>query len=73
MNYPKDYNEKDIKEFYQEAVDLVKEMGYVSVSLLQRRFMIGYARAVRLLDIMEENKIITGPLPGKHWKREIIK
>ena len=40
-------------EIYGDAVDLVLEMQTASVSMLQRRFRIGYTRAARLIDEME--------------------
>ncbi len=46
-----------------EAVEVVKNAGKASASLLQRRLRIGYARAARLLDLMEEQGVI-GPADG---------
>lgn len=48
---------------YEEALDVVKQSRKASASLLQRRLKIGYARAARLLDILEENGVI-GPSKG---------
>ncbi len=45
-------------ELYAEALELVREAKKASASLLQRRLRIGYARAARLLDIMEERGVI---------------
>jgi S-DNA-T family DNA segregation ATPase FtsK/SpoIIIE len=50
-------------ELYEEAVKLVRAAKKASASLLQRRLKIGYARAARLLDIMEERGIV-GPGDG---------
>lgn len=50
-------------EMYEEAKQLVLETRRASASFLQRRFSIGYARAARLLDTMEEEGII-GPGEG---------
>lgn len=50
-------------ELYEEAKRVVVESGKASASLLQRRLRVGYARAARLLDILEENGII-GPGSG---------
>jgi S-DNA-T family DNA segregation ATPase FtsK/SpoIIIE len=50
-------------ELYEEAVDLVLEMQTASVSMLQRRFRIGYTRAARLIDEMESRGIV-GPYEG---------
>ncbi|WHY02395.1 DNA translocase FtsK [Neobacillus sp. DY30] len=45
-------------DLYAEAVDLVIEMQTASVSMLQRRFRIGYSRAARLIDEMEARGIV---------------
>ncbi|MBI2625631.1 hypothetical protein HYW68_01120 [Candidatus Parcubacteria bacterium] len=48
---------------YEEAKKLVVQAGKASASLLQRRLRVGYARAARLLDIMEERGVV-GPADG---------
>ncbi|MBI2068495.1 MAG: hypothetical protein HYT67_00065 [Candidatus Yanofskybacteria bacterium] len=50
-------------DMYHEAKEVVVLAGKASASLLQRRLRVGYARAARLLDILEENGII-GPGDG---------
>jgi S-DNA-T family DNA segregation ATPase FtsK/SpoIIIE len=50
-------------EMLEEAVTMVLETGQASVSMLQRKFRIGYTRAARLIDTMEEMKIV-GPNIG---------
>ena len=50
-------------ELYDDAVRVVGEAQKASASLLQRRLKVGYARAARLLDIMEERGVI-GPGEG---------
>ncbi|MGY3718263.1 DNA translocase FtsK [Sutcliffiella cohnii] len=50
-------------ELLEEAIVLVKEMQTASVSMLQRRFRIGYTRAARLIDQLEQLKIV-GPYEG---------
>jgi len=50
-------------DLFFEAVRVVQETGKASASLLQRQLKVGYARAARLLDIMEEKGII-GPVNG---------
>lgn len=57
-------------ELFDDAVQLVREMGHASVSMLQRRFRIGYARAARLIDVMELRGIV-GPYQGSK-PREVI-
>lgn len=51
--------EEEEDELYNPAVTTVRQAQKASASLLQRRLKIGYARAARLLDIMEENGIIS--------------
>jgi S-DNA-T family DNA segregation ATPase FtsK/SpoIIIE len=50
-------------ELFEAAVKLVVTGGQASTSMLQRRFKIGYTRAARLVDIMEQRGIV-GPLDG---------
>ena len=45
-------------DLFEEAKRLVVESGKASASLLQRRLRVGYARAARLLDMLEENQVI---------------
>jgi S-DNA-T family DNA segregation ATPase FtsK/SpoIIIE len=57
-------------EFFDEAVRMVIETGQASVSMLQRRLRLGYTRAARLIDAMEEEGIV-GPFRGSK-PREIL-
>jgi S-DNA-T family DNA segregation ATPase FtsK/SpoIIIE len=41
-----------------EAIDMVRRQGRASISMLQRRMRIGYTRAARLIETMQEKKII---------------
>ncbi|QGH34592.1 cell division protein FtsK [Gracilibacillus salitolerans] len=50
-------------DLFDDAVQLVLEMQSASVSMLQRRFRIGYTRAARLIDAMEDRGIV-GPYEG---------
>lgn len=63
------YDEVD-DSLYDEAVSMVRQMGQASASMLQRRMRIGYARAGRLIDMMEERGIV-GPSQGSK-PREVI-
>ncbi len=58
-------------ELYDEAVGVVRNMRRASISLLQRRLRIGYTRAARLIDVMEENGIV-GPATGGSKPREVL-
>ncbi|MBQ2113879.1 MAG: DNA translocase FtsK, partial [Selenomonadales bacterium] len=57
-------------ELLEKAIFTVLETGQASASMLQRKFRIGYTRAGRLIDIMEEMKIV-GPNAGSK-AREIL-
>ena len=57
-------------DLLEEAVKLVLETGQASVSMLQRKFRIGYTRAARLVDMMQEMSIVS-PANGSK-PREII-
>jgi S-DNA-T family DNA segregation ATPase FtsK/SpoIIIE len=54
---------EDLDEYYDEAVALVRKQKSASVSMLQRRFRIGYNRAARIVDQMEANGVV-GPSEG---------
>lgn len=58
-------------ELYDDAVQLVIEMQSASVSMLQRRFRIGYTRAARLIDAMEDREII-GPYEGSKPRKVLV-
>lgn len=53
-------NGKQEDDLLQEAVRIVIESGQASISMIQRRLRVGYARAARLIDIMEQKKIVSG-------------
>ena len=55
--------EMDGDEMLPAAVDVILETGQASVSMLQRRLKLGYARAARIVDEMEERGIV-GPFMG---------
>lgn len=58
-------------ELMPEAIALVRKLNRASTSLLQRRFRIGYTRAARMIDAMEEMEII-GPPTGTSKAREVL-
>ena len=63
--------ENDKDELYQSAINIVKSEGKASTSLLQRKLQIGYNRAARIIDMMEENGIVS---KANHvGKRDILK
>jgi S-DNA-T family DNA segregation ATPase FtsK/SpoIIIE len=58
-------------EMLPRAIALVQEQERASISMLQRRLRIGYSRAARLIDTMEDQGII-GPAPGGSGTREVL-
>ena len=52
--------EDDTDPFLMDAIDVVVETGQASTSFIQRRFKVGYARAGRIIDQMEEKGVISG-------------
>ena len=61
---------EDRDDLFDECARLVVEQGQASTSMLQRRFRIGFSRAGRLIDLMEQDGII-GPADGAR-PREIL-
>ena len=62
---------EDIDEKYREAVKLVTSLGQASISLIQRKLRIGYNRAARIIEKMEEEGIV-GPSDGVK-PREVLR
>ncbi len=60
---PEDVVDDDGDPMLNEAIELVVELGQASTSLLQRKMRLGYARAARVIDQMEERGVI-GPSEG---------
>jgi len=63
INFEEFSSDDEGDELYDEAVAVIREAQKASASLLQRRLAVGYARAARLLDIMEERGVV-GPGDG---------
>ncbi len=61
----------DEDDLLPKAISVVQEANRASISLLQRRLRIGYVRAARLIDLMEQQGII-GPDPGAGRAREVL-
>ena len=64
-------DDKPNDEYWDDAVDLIVKQQSASVSMLQRRFQIGYNRAARMVDEME-NKGIVGPSEGSKPRKVLI-
>lgn len=66
-------NKDDYEEpLYNEIVEFVIEQGKASASLLQRRFRLGYNRAARCIDLLEERGIV-GPQNGSKPREVLVK
>ena len=60
----------DSDELYSKALDIIKSEGKASTSFLQRKLQIGYNRAARIIDMMEEREIVS---KANHvGKREVL-
>ena len=66
-----DAGDEEGDELLPAAVDVVLETGQASVSMLQRRLKLGYSRAARLVDQMEERGIV-GPFEGSKPRQLLI-
>jgi S-DNA-T family DNA segregation ATPase FtsK/SpoIIIE len=64
--------EEERDELFAKAVETVRTDGRASISMLQRRFRIGYTRAAKLMDAMEAAGIVGPPQKGSK-KREVIR
>lgn len=66
----------DVEEYddplYNEIVEFAVKTGKISASLLQRRFRLGYNRAARIIDLLEERGII-GPINGSKPRDVLVK
>jgi S-DNA-T family DNA segregation ATPase FtsK/SpoIIIE len=63
-------DDSDEDELYSQAVDIIKSEGKASTSFLQRKLQIGYNRAARIIDMMEEKGIVS---KANHvGKREVL-
>lgn len=67
---PTDAEGQEYDEFYDEAVAFVTESRRASVSGVQRKFRIGYNRAARLVEQMEQNGVVSPP--GHNGNRDVL-
>lgn len=66
-------NKKSDEELYEEALACVTESGKASTSYLQRKLQLGYARAAKLMDMLEDREVIgpgDGAKPRKVFKNK---
>ena len=68
---PKQSKGDEDDELMSEAIECVINAGQASVSMLQRRFRIGYNRAARIVDAMEERGIV-GPQDGSKPRQVLL-
>jgi len=66
-----DFDSSNDDDLYKDAVRVVMDSGKASASLLQRRLRVGYARAARLIESMEDQGII-GPADGARSREVLI-
>jgi S-DNA-T family DNA segregation ATPase FtsK/SpoIIIE len=59
-------------DLLQRAIDVVKVQRKASISLLQRQLRIGYTRAARLIDLMEEKGIVGRSEEGNRWREVLL-
>tara|TARA_B100000780_G_scaffold275989_2_gene243729 strand:+ start:2932 stop:5028 length:2097 start_codon:yes stop_codon:yes gene_type:complete len=63
-------SEAETDELYSQALDIIKKEGKASTSFLQRKLLIGYNRAARIIDMMEEKGVVS---KANHvGKREVL-
>ena len=65
------FSDREKDELFDEAVRLILESNQASVSILQRRLMLGYTRAARLVDVMEQEGIV-GPYQGSKPRKILV-
>jgi S-DNA-T family DNA segregation ATPase FtsK/SpoIIIE len=70
-NQTEENNPGDNDELLPQAIEMVVEAGQASVSLIQRKFKVGYARAARIVDQMEERGIV-GRFEGSKPRQVLI-
>lgn len=64
-------DQDDDDDLFEQAADLIIQSGKGSTSFLQRRLRIGYSRAARLLDILEERGVV-GPPDGSRPRKVLV-
>lgn len=70
--FESDFDDEDGDELYEEAREVVVQTGKASTSYLQRKLGVGYARAARLMDMLEERGVV-GPGSGSKPRDVLIK
>ncbi|MDF2949738.1 MAG: ftsK, partial [Sedimentibacter sp.] len=65
--------DEDVDDFLEQAIEMVVNDGQASASYIQRKFKVGYARAARIIDQLEERGIVSGHEGSKPRKVLITK
>ncbi len=65
--------DEDVDEYLEQAIDMVVNDGQASVSYIQRKFRVGYSRAARIIDQLEERGIVGGHEGSKPRKVLVTK
>ncbi len=63
--------EEEVDELLADAIEMVVQAEQASISMLQRRFRVGYNRAARLIDMMEARGIV-GPADGSRPRKVLV-
>ncbi len=71
MESPEEEIQEDRDELYQEVIRYAESVGEVSISAIQRRFKIGYNRAARIMQMLEEDGLV-GPPKGAGKPRDFL-
>jgi len=69
MDKPKESPEDDL---LGRAVEVVRLQRRASISLLQRKLQIGYTRAARLIDLMEQKGVVGPAVEGERWREVLL-
>ena len=64
--------DEEYDEKYDEAVAVVTETGVASISMVQRRLLVGYNRAARMIELMEREGIV-GPADGSRPREVLVR
>ena len=67
-----DYNSGETDPLYNDVLEFAIKQGKISASLIQRKYHLGYNRAARIIDIMEENGIV-GSQSGSKPREVLVK
>ncbi len=63
--------DSDKDELYEQVIEYANQVGEISISLIQRKFKIGYNRAARIMDLLEEDGLV-GPPQGAGKPRKFL-